>query len=213
MRHAGLTRWGRLATRFATWTAPPYKAREYLARLNPQGYVDPDVTIYHGALRLGRHVFIGEAVTIFQDGDGGPVELGDFARVYGHALLETGQGGAITVGPDSRIHRGCHLISYKAPIRIGRDVGISQNCALYSYDHGIHPDSPISAQPLQSKGPITIDDHVWIGTGVTILSGVHVGAGAMIASGAVVVSDVPEGAIAAGVPARVVKMRKDLATS
>ena len=210
MRHAGLTRRGRLATRLAAWPAPPYKAREYLARLTPRGYVDPDATIYHNAFRLGRHVFIGEAVTIFQASQGGPIELGDFTRVYGHALLETGEGGAITVGADSRIHRGCHLISYKAPIQIGRDVGIAQNCALYSYDHGIHPDIPISQQPLQSKGPVIVDDHVWIGTGVIIMSGVHIGAGAVVASGAVVTDDIPDGAIAAGVPARVVKMRRDL---
>ena len=213
MGHAGLTRWGRLATRFAAWPAPPYKAREYLARLSPRGYVDPDATIYHNDLRLGRHVFIGDAVTIFQSENGGPIELGDFTRVYGHGLLETGAGGSITVGANSRIHRGCHLISYEAPIRIGNDVGIAQNCALYSYDHGMHPDMPISLQPLQSKGPVVIEDHAWVGTGVIILSGVHIGVGAIVASGAVVTQDIPDGAIAAGVPARVIKMRKDLGTT
>jgi acetyltransferase-like isoleucine patch superfamily enzyme len=210
MRHAGLTRWGRLATRFAAWPAPPYKAREYLARLNPRGYVDPDVTIYHDAVRLGQHVFVGEAVTFFQDSKGGPIELGDFTRVYGHVLLETGEGGSITLGANSRIHRGCHLISYKSPIQIGRDVGIAQNCAIYSYDHGMHPEMPISEQPLQSKGPVVIGDHSWLGTGVIVLGGVHIGSGAVIASGAVVTDDVADGAIAVGVPARVVKMRKDL---
>jgi acetyltransferase-like isoleucine patch superfamily enzyme len=210
MRQAGLSRWGRFATRLAALSAPPYKAREYLARLSPRGYVDPDVTIYHDALTLGRHVFIGEAVTIFQSARGGPVELGDFTRVYGHALLETGDGGSITLGPNSRIHRGCHLISYKSGIRIGSDVGMAQNCAVYSYDHGMHPDLPISEQPLQSKGPVVIGDHVWLGTGAIVMSGVHIGTGAVIASGAVVLDDVPDGAIAAGVPARVVKLRKDL---
>jgi acetyltransferase-like isoleucine patch superfamily enzyme len=210
MRQASLSRWGRVATRIAAWQAPPYKAREFLAQLTPRGYVDPDVTIYHDGLVLGRHVFIGEAVTIFQSTHGGAIELGDHARIYGHALLETGQGGSITVGANSRIHRGCHLISYKAPIRIGRDVGIAQNCAFYSYDHGVQPGRPISEQPLQSKGPVVIGDHAWLGTGVIVLSGARIGIGAVIASGAVVTDDVPDGAIAAGVPARVVKMRKDL---
>jgi acetyltransferase-like isoleucine patch superfamily enzyme len=210
MRRAGLTRWGRLATRLAAYPAPPYKAREYLARLSPRGYVDPAATLYHDALRLGRHVFIGDAVTIFQSTNGGPVALGDFSRVYGNVLLETGEGGAIALGAHSRIHRGCHLIAYQAPIRIGDDVGIAQNCAIYSYDHGMHPDTPISEQPLQSKGPVTIGNHAWLGTGVIVLSGVRIGEGAIVASGSVVVDSIPDGAIAAGVPARVIKMRKDL---
>ena len=210
MRYAGLTRAGRLATRLAAWPAPPYKAREYLSRLNPRGYVDPDATIYHARLHLGRHVFIGPRVTIFQSSRGGPIELGDVTRIYGDVLLETGEGGAITVQANSRIHRGCHLISYESPILIGRDVGIAQNCAIYSYDHGIRPGAPISGQPLESKGPVIIGDHAWLGTGVIVLSGVRIGAGAVIASGAVVTSNVPDQAIAAGVPARVVRLRTEL---
>jgi len=210
MRYAGLTRPGRIATRLAAWAAPPYKAREYLARLNRRGYIDPGVRIHHNALHLGAHVFVGDDVIFFQDSTGGRIELGDFTRVYGHALLETGEGGAISLGANSRIHRGCHLISYKFPIRIGCDVGLAQNCAIYSYDHGVKPNIPISQQPLESKGPVVIGDHVWLGTGVIVLSGVHIGAGAVIASGAVVTRDIADGAIAAGVPARVVKMRKDL---
>lgn len=58
-----------------------------------------------------------------------------------------------------------------------------------------------------SKGPIIIDDDVWIGYGVTILSGVHIGQGAIIAAGAVVTKDVPPYAIAGGVPAKVLKYR------
>jgi acetyltransferase-like isoleucine patch superfamily enzyme len=211
MRHSGLGPGGRVATRLATLFAPPYRAREYLSRLTPRGYIDPDVTIHHNDLRLGKHVFIGRDVTIFQTNGGGPVDLGDHAQIYGHVILETGEGGSISLGPHSRIHPGSHLISYKAPIRIGRDVGIAQNSAIYSYDHGMHPDEPISTQPLRSKGPVIIDDHCWLGTGVIVLSGVHIGAGAVVASGSVVTRDVPAASIVAGVPARVVKMRKDLA--
>jgi acetyltransferase-like isoleucine patch superfamily enzyme len=211
MRRSGLGPGGRLATRLATWFAPPYRARVMLARLSPRGYVDPGVTIHHDDVRLGRHVFIGKDVTIFQTTGGGPVELDDHAHIYGHVILETGRGGSIHLGPGSRIHPGSHLISYQAPIRIGRDVGISQNCAIYSYDHGMQPDRPISQQPLQSKGPVVIDDSSWIGTGVIILSGVHIGTGAVVASGSVVIENVPAGAIVVGVPARVVKMRSQLA--
>ena len=58
-----------------------------------------------------------------------------------------------------------------------------------------------------SKGDIILEDDVWIGANVTVLSGVHIGQGAVIAAGAVVTRDVPPYAIAAGVPASVIKYR------
>ncbi len=87
---------------------------------------------------------------------------------------------------------------------------IAPNCALYPYDHGVAPDKPISAQPLQSKGSITIEDGAWLAFGVIVLGGVRIGKGAVIAAGSVVTTDIPDGAIATGAPARVVKMRSDM---
>lgn len=46
-----------------------------------------------------------------------------------------------------------------------------------------------------SKGPIIIDDDVWIGHGVIVLSGVHIGQGAVIGAGSIVSKDVPPYAI------------------
>lgn len=210
MRYAGLSRFGRLATRFATLFVPPYKGRNYLRFLNPQGYLSPTATIHHSKLRLGEHVFVGDRVVIFEGEQGGPVELEDRVSLWGDNLLETGCGGSITIGADSRIQRGVQLVSYKAPILIGRDVGLSSNTALYSYDHGMAPGRPYLEQPLETKGPIIIDDHAWIGVGVIITSGVHIGRHAVIGAGSVVTHDVPDEAIAMGVPARVVKMRTGL---
>ena len=42
-----------------------------------------------------------------------------------------------------------------------------------------------------SKGPIIIDDDVWIGFGTLILSGVHIGKGSVIAAGSVISKDIP----------------------
>lgn len=58
-----------------------------------------------------------------------------------------------------------------------------------------------------SKGNITVDDDVWIGTGAIILSGVHISQGAVVAAGAVVTKDVPAYAIVGGTPAKVIKYR------
>lgn len=55
--------------------------------------------------------------------------------------------------------------------------------------------------------PVRIEDDVWVGTGAIILKGVVIGRGAVVAAGAVVTRDVPPYAIAAGVPAKVIRMR------
>ena len=59
-----------------------------------------------------------------------------------------------------------------------------------------------------SKGPIIIEDEVWLGYGVMVLSGVRIGRGAVVGAGSVVTKDVPAGAIAVGVPACVMRMRE-----
>lgn len=57
------------------------------------------------------------------------------------------------------------------------------------------------------RGPIIIDDEVWLGTNALIMSGVHIGKGAIVAAGAIVTKDVPPYAIVGGNPARIIKMR------
>jgi chloramphenicol O-acetyltransferase type B len=60
-----------------------------------------------------------------------------------------------------------------------------------------------------TKGDVVIGNDVWLAADATILSGVTIGDGAVIGCGAVVGSDVPAYAVAAGNPARVVRMRFD----
>ena len=64
-----------------------------------------------------------------------------------------------------------------------------------------------------SATPVIIDDDVMIGANAVVLEGVHVGKSAVVAAGAVVVEDVPEGAVVAGVPARVIKQRDEKTNS
>ena len=210
MRFAGTDPAGRFATRLATWFAPPHKARVYLSRMNPRGFIAPSVTIYHKNLKMGSHVFIDERVVIFQRETGGPIELGNNVCIYRDTIIETGDGGSLIIGDGSSIHPRCQLNAYVVPVRIGRDVMIAPNCALYPYDHGVKSDMAISEQPLQSRGSITIGDGAWLGFGVIVLGGVTIGKGAAIGAGSIVTSDIPDGAIAVGVPARVIKMRRDI---
>lgn len=210
MQFAGLGYFGRIATYLATWFAPPYKQRRYLARYNARGYVAPNAIIHHNNLQLGANVFIGDRVTIFQSEHGGSVELGDRVHIHQDTCIETGKGGSLKIGADTHIQLRCQFSAYKGSIQIGRGVQIAPNCAFYPYDHGMIPGEPISKQPLQSKGSITIADEAWLGFGAIVLDGVRIGKGAVVGAGAVVTSDVPDGAIAVGVPARTINMRSNL---
>lgn len=185
----------------------PYHFRAFLADLAPRGFIDPSAHVAHADLRLAENVFIGGNVIITRNADGGPVELERRVQIYGDSFLDTGLGGRIFVGEHTHIQPGCHIHAYLSEIRIGKEVEVAANCAFYSYDHGMEPGTPVMRQALTSKGGIVIGDGAWLGHGVTVLQGVTIGAGAVIAAGAVVTRDVPENAIAAGVPARVIGCR------
>jgi acetyltransferase-like isoleucine patch superfamily enzyme len=65
---------------------------------------------------------------------------------------------------------------------------------------------------VNRKG-IVVGDDCWIGAKVTFLDGAHVGKGSVIAAGAVVRGEIPPYSIAVGVPARVIKFRKESVSS
>lgn len=213
MHLAGQGWFGRMACWLAALPAPPYKGKHYLAFLGKPGYIDASARIVHRDLRMGEYSFIGDQAILLQERDGGPIILGEGARIFGWGVLETGEGASITIGPHSRVQRGCMLLAYKADIRIGADVGLAPHCSIFSYDHGVAPGERIAAQPLSTRGPVVIEDGAWLGTGVIVLSGVRIGKGAVIGAGSVVTRDIPEGAIAAGNPARVLKYRSELTAS
>jgi len=196
-----------VAAWLASRHAAPYHGRSYLANLLPRGFVAPSARLLHPALVLGSHVYLGDRVIVSRADEGGPVEIRDGTHLYGDTFIETGMGGRIFIDESTHIQPGCHIHSYLSEIRIGRNVEIAPGCGFYNYDHGMAPDRLIMDQPLHSKGGIAVGDGAWIGYGVTILQGVTIGTGAVIAAGAVVAHDVPANAIAAGVPAHVVKYR------
>jgi acetyltransferase-like isoleucine patch superfamily enzyme len=212
MLFAGLSSVGRIATRLATLFAPPYKSRCYLAGLNSRGYIAPSASIHHDRLHLGRNVFIGDRVVIYHSEEGGSVALADGVHLYSDIIIETGEGGSVAIGPETHIQPRCQLSAYRESIQIGSGVDIAPNCAFYPYNHSYAPGRLIRNQPLSSAGGIVVDDDAWLGTGVIVLDGVRIGKGAVIGAGSVVTRDVPNGAVAVGVPAKVVKMRSDLMT-
>lgn len=60
-----------------------------------------------------------------------------------------------------------------------------------------------------SATPVIVEDGVLIGANAVVIEGVHIGADAVVAAGAVVIEDVPAGAVVAGSPARIVKMKDE----
>jgi len=111
------------------------------------------------------------------------------------------------IGAHSRINRNCCLDT-RGPLVIGENVSISPEVAILTAFHPL--DDP---QFLVETRPVTIEDHVWIGTRATILPGVRLGRGCVVAAGAVVTRDVPPLAIVGGVPARRIGTRPEHATA
>ena len=91
-------------------------------------------------------------------------------------------------------------------LRIGNNVLVGSHVLITDHSHGHltadETDMPTAHRSLYSKGPVIIEDNVWIGEGVRILAGVSVGRNAVIGANSVVTQDVPSGWIVGGVPAK-----------
>jgi len=118
-----------------------------------------------------------------------------------------------------------------APLIIGKYCSIAYD-VNFIIDEGFHSISPISNFPLlnnlfkenelienksknefinqfKQKNGISIGNDVWIGMGAFIMPSVTVGNGVVIAANAVVTKNIPDYAIVAGVPAKIIKMKHD----
>ncbi len=107
----------------------------------------------------------------------------------------------ITIGHDTVINRNTYLDG-RGGLSIGSNVAISPGSYLLSLDH-----DPQSSAFATVAGRVTIEDYVWIGSRAMILPGIRLGAGSVVGASAVVTKDVPEYAIVAGVPAKVIGQR------
>jgi acetyltransferase-like isoleucine patch superfamily enzyme len=114
----------------------------------------------------------------------------------------------ITLGDRVSFGYHCH-VGCIDEVSIGNDVLIAGRVFIADHAHGdTYSFDPLIApakRPLQSKGPVRIGSGVWIGEGAVILSGVTIGDYAIIGANSVVIRDVPECAVVAGAPARLIK--------
>jgi acetyltransferase-like isoleucine patch superfamily enzyme len=93
------------------------------------------------------------------------------------------------------------LIEDRAYIRLGSNVRLS-NCAIFGHDGAVNMINRAYGLRLDSVGKVDIRDNVFIGYGAIVLPGVVIGPNAIVSAGSVVRSDVAEGDVVAGVPAR-----------
>lgn len=120
--------------------------------------------------------------------------------------VSASRGGRLVIGDQVSINQGCFIICRQS-IEIGADTRIGEYVSIRDNDHGWRdPNTPIRLQGFITA-PVIIGCDVWIGRGAVILKGVTVGDGAVIGAGAIVTKDVPQYAVAVGVPARVIGQR------
>lgn len=116
---------------------------------------------------------------------------------------------SLTIGKNCRLGEYIH-ISCINKITIGDNLLTGRYCLITDNSHGKLSKTdailPPEERQLVSKGEIVIGNNVWIGERVTICAGVHIGDGVIIAANAVVTHDIPNNCMAAGVPAKVIKM-------
>ena len=118
------------------------------------------------------------------------VEIGQGAVIMMGAVINIGA----VVGPGTMIDMGAIL---------GGRATVGKNCHIGAGAVLAGVIEPASATP------VIVEDGVLVGANAVVIEGVHVGKNAVVAAGAVVIEDVPENAVVAGCPARVIKMKDE----
>jgi len=119
-------------------------------------------------------------------------------------------GGSIHIGNQTAFNLGVHInASGGGRIMMGSHCLIGPGVVMRTANHSF-PKWDVNIQE-QGHDPadIIIEDNCWIGANVVILGGVRIGTGAVIGAGAVVTKNIPSMTVAVGVPAKVIKYRKE----
>ena len=117
--------------------------------------------------------------------------------------LVTGPDGVIEIADGVYINYGT-LIAAQRRIRIGANVMVGNYSVIA--DTEIPGISEPAGAPHPEARAVEIGDGAWLAARVTVLPGAQIGAGAIIAAGSVVAGTIPAGAVAGGIPARVLRV-------
>ena len=133
----------------------------------------------------------------------GEITIGDKLLLTGTTVpveMVAHPGGRIEIGDHVFLNYGVSLSAHHL-VRIGAGSQIGSYACLMDNDYHRVEDR---TQPGESR-PIILGRNVWLGVRVIVLKGVTIGDNAVIGAGSVVTHDIPANAVAAGVPARVVR--------
>lgn len=179
------------------------------------GHVGRNVTFGQGLvlrhphkIRIGDNVVIDDLCCLDAKGqDNSGISIGNGVFIGRGSILSC-KNGDIVIEDDANIGFNTEIFS-ASRVRVGRKVLIAAYTYLVGGDHLFdRVDIPVLDQGRTAKG-IDIGDHAWLGAHVVVTDGATVGRDAIIGAGAVVVGAIPEFAIAAGVPSRVLRDRRD----
>jgi acetyltransferase-like isoleucine patch superfamily enzyme len=158
-------------------------------------------------IRLSHGVYLDSGTYLHACPNG--IEIGENTIIMHGAVLHVYNfrnipHSIIRIGRDSLVGE-YSVIRGQGGVNIGDRVYTSPFTQIIAVNHIFtDSDKPFIDQGITAQG-ITIEDDVWLGSGVIITDGVCVGKGAVVAAGAVVVQDVPPHTVVGGVPARVLK--------
>ena len=111
----------------------------------------------------------------------------------------------ISVGDRCLIGKGSGIVGH-LQITIGNDVWTGHHVYITDQNHGYRDlDLPISQQVMPEQ-PVSIGDGSWLGHGAVVLPGATIGRHVVVGANSVVTGDLPDNCVAAGVPARVLKV-------
>lgn len=126
------------------------------------------------------------------------IRLGSGCSIYERSWLEAEPGASIVIGDRTYLGHDVHVHAV-GDVSIGSNVLLADGVLVSSGGHDMADE-----KSLVAGAPITIGDNCFVGQRAIVVGGVTIGDGATIGAGAVVTRDVPPGATAAGVPAKII---------
>jgi len=151
-------------------------------------------------------VFMDRGVELYARRGYGRMILGRWLHLGANTALRCHEG-TLAIGDKSVFARDVSVNCY-LDVEIGRAGLIADYVYISDFDHKFSSlDIPIKDQGI-TKSRVRIGPDVWLGTKTSVAQGVTIGRGAVIGANAVVTRDIPEYAVAVGVPARVIKDRR-----